>query len=416
MLNDDSAARLGPCKVLALLGAGGRRELCRGRDRVRTVRQIAALLMALVTLSAREVSAQLPVRSLRLATGFGVDTTGSPAREVFDLWRRYLVESSDSVRAGLWSQVERATWQPFDLVAPYVYQGFSDYTVVRLAPAVGLSDTYLITTLVSAVEESTKVVRPLALYRVYATVEAGRWVLANALPRMTRGWRRENIGAIRFVFPSTHAFDTRLARATAAFVDSLAIAFGQPAPQPISYYFTTDLEETFRALGLEFFPLGADTIGGRSNRFVRHVYVGASTNGEGYLHELAHIILAPEVSGRTSPLLAEGLMTWTGGSAGLSYSQLLPGLARYLAAHPALSLETVMENPPPRIGSLDVGYVGLAVLCDLVHRRRGLAGLRAVMQAGRNPAEALDAAARQLGLSRSSLNTLWRATILSHQR
>ena len=109
-------------------------------------------------------------------------------------------------------------------------------------------------------------------------------------------------------------------------------------------------------------------------------------------------------------------MTWTGGSAGLSYSQLLPGLARYLAAHPALSLETVMENPPPRIGSLDVGYDGLAVLCDLVHRRRGLAGLRAVMQAGRNPADVLDAAARQLGLSRSSLNTLWRATILSHQR
>src|SRR2546426_362231 len=146
VLNDDSAARLGPCKVLALLGAGGRRELCRGRDRVRTVRQIAALLMALVTLSAREVSAQLPVRSLRLAVGFGVDTTGSPAREVFDLWRRYLVESSDSVRAGLWSQAERATWQPFDLVAPYVYQGFSDYTVVRLAPAVGFSPTSLITT------------------------------------------------------------------------------------------------------------------------------------------------------------------------------------------------------------------------------------------------------------------------------
>jgi len=379
------------------------------------MRQLIALLIALVSLWAREVSAQLPVPSLRLAIGFGVDTTASPAREVFDLWRRYLVETSDSVRAGLWSDAERANWRPFDLVAPYVYQGFSDYTVVRLAPAVGLPDTYLITTLVSAVDESTQVVRPLALYRVYATAEAGRWVLANALPRMTRDWRRENIGAIRFIFPSAHTFDTRLARATAAFVDSLAIAFGQPAPQPISYYFTTDLEETFRALGLEFFPLGADTIGGRSNRLVRHVYVGAYKHSEGYLHELAHIFLAPEVGGRTSPLLAEGLMTWTGGSAGLSYPQLLPGLAHYLAAHPAVSLETVMENPPPRIGSLDVGYDGLAVLCDLVYRRRGLAGLRAVMQAGRTPAEALDAAARQLGLSRSSLNSLWRATILTHQ-
>jgi hypothetical protein len=393
------------------LGMGA---LYRARVIVGTVRQLIAILIALVTLWAREAPAGLPVPSLRLAIGFGVDTTASPAREVFDLWRRYLVEPSDSVRAGLWSEAERAKWRQYDLVAPYVYQGFSDYTVVRLAPAVGLPNTYLITTLVSAVEESTQVVRPLALYRVYATVEAGRWVLANALPRMTRTWRQENIGAISFVFPSTHTFDTRLARATAAFVDSLAIAFGQPAPQPISYYFTTDLEETIRALGLEFFPLGADTIGGRSNKFVRHVYVGASTNGEGYLHELAHIILAPEVGDRTSPLLAEGLMTWTGGSVGLSYPRLLPGLARYLAANPALSLETVMENPPPRIGSLDVGYDGLAVLCDLVHRRRGLAGLRAILQAGRTPAEVLDATARQLGISRGSLNSLWRGTILKN--
>src|SRR5439155_3990697 len=111
----------------------------------------------------------------------------------------------------------------------------------------------------------------------------------------------------------------------------------------------------------------------------RHVYIGSSINGEAYRHELAHIILAPEVGRRTAPLLAEGLMTWTGGSAGLDYPHLLPGLARYLAAHPGLSLEAVMEDPPPRTGTLDVGYGGLAVLCDLVHRGRGLAGLRAVL-------------------------------------
>src|SRR6266850_1460858 len=118
--------RIGPYEIIAPLGAGGMRESYRPRDMVRTAQQIAALLIALVTLSAGEPSAKLPVPSLRLALGFGVDTTGSPAREVFDLWRRYLTESSDSVRAGLWSQAERATWQPFDLVGPYVYQGFSD--------------------------------------------------------------------------------------------------------------------------------------------------------------------------------------------------------------------------------------------------------------------------------------------------
>jgi hypothetical protein len=372
-----------------------------------------ALVIALLAEPGSKASAQrLPVPSLRLAAGFGVDTTSSAAREVFDLWRRYLGTASDSARARLWSPSERALWQShYDLLAGYVYQGFPNLTVIRLLPAVGLPDTYLITTLVSSVDDSTHVVKPLAMFRVYATIEGGRWVLANALPRMTREWRRETIGAITFLSPPTRNFNRRRAQSSAAFVDSLSHAFGLPPPQPISYYFTSDLSETLRALGLEFYPLGSDTVGGRSNVGVRHVYVGSSTNGEGYRHELAHIILAPEVGRQTFPLLAEGLMTWAGGSAGLDYHELLPGLARYLAANPYMTLEEVMERPPLRVGSLDVGYSGLAVLCDLVFRAKGLQGLRAILQAGTTPAEVLDSAAHQLALSRASLGSLWRTTI-----
>lgn len=376
------------------------------------MRRISALLL-IVPLAAlgSPAAAQLPVHGLQLALGFGVDTTAAPARDVFELWRRYLEEPSDSARASLWSRSERAKWPRYDLLGPYVYQGFSRFTVVRLSPAAGLPDTWVISTLVSSVDDSTRAVQPLALYRVYAAREAGRWVLANALPRMTRGWPTRTIGAITFAYPTGRAFDERRARAAAAFVDSLAAAFGLPRPQPIAYYFTDDLNETLRALGLEFFPLGADTVGGRSNVFVRHVYVGSSARGEDYLHELAHIVLAQEVGHRTAPLLMEGLMTWAGGSADLDYHQLLPGLARYLAAHSGLTLEAIMEAPPPRTGSLDVGYAGLAALCQLVHQRRGLPGLRAVLAAGRTPGEVLDAAARQLGISRAALDSLWRATI-----
>lgn len=377
--------------------------------------RFGAALLVVTALCARETCAALPVGSLRLATGFGVDTTGAPAREVLAVWRRYLL-APDASRDTLWSAAERVAGQPYDLIGPYVYQGFSNFTVVRLAPAAGLPDTYVIRTLVSDVEDSTRAVRPLALYRVYATREGGRWVLANALPRTTRDWRHEQFGAVRFVFPSSYPFDAARARATATFVDSLAAAFGLPAPQPISYYFTTDLDAMFDALGLEFFPLGTDSIGGRSNTIVRNAYAGMPTNAEAYRHELAHIVLAPEVGPRTAPLLAEGLMTWAGGSAGLDYAGLLAGLARYLAAHPALTLEAILRNPPPRTGTLDVGYDGLAVLCDLVHRRAGLAGLRAVLGAGRTPEAVLDAAARQLGMSRAALGSAWRKSILEHRR
>ena len=369
---------------------------------------IAGIVLTLGAGLLQSAPAQLPVDSLHLAVGFGVDTTASPQHEILGLWKHYLTEPSDSLRATLWSAHERATGAQFDLVRPYVYQGFKHFTVVDLSPAVGLPQTYVIRTLVTAVEDSTQDVRPLALYRVYATMEDGRWVLGNALPRATRDWRRTTLGKVTFVYPPTHAFAHRRAEATATFVDSLARAFGLPEPKPITYFFTDDLSETLRALGLEFFPTGGDAVGGRSNAAQRHAYVGSPDHGEDYRHELAHIVLAPEVSSRTAGLVAEGLMTWTGGSVGLDYAALLPALAQYLSAHPELTLESLLQNPPLRMGSLDVGYSGLAVLCKMTFSHSGLPGLRALLAAGRDPSAVANAAAHVLGVSPSQLNSSWR--------
>jgi hypothetical protein len=297
----------------------------------------------------------------------------------------------------------------------YVFQGFTNFTVVHLAPAVGLDSTYLIRTLISSVNDSTHEVKPLALYRVYATREVGRWVLANALPRVTRTWRRESIKHVTFMHPPALPFDRRRAEASAAFVDSLARAFEVPPPPAIDYYFSDDLIETFGAMGLDYFPLDSDTAGGRSDVFDHLVFVGASTNGEGNRHELAHIVLAPLIAGgRTHRLIIEGLMTWTGGSAGLAFASLLPGLKQYVQAHAELTLEVVMTSPPLREGTLDVGYDGIAVLCAMIYERGGLAAIRELLAAGTQPSEALGTAARLLGVSRDDLDKVWRKRVLAY--
>src|SRR3989449_6138589 len=172
------------------------------------------------------VRAQLPDAPVRVAVGFGVDTSGVLNHEIFGLWRSYLSSRpSCAQRSPLWSPSEQAQWPVADLLCTYVYQGFSTFTVVHLAPAAGLDSTYLIRTLVARVSDSGQVVQPLALYRLYATREGGRWVLANALPRLTRRWNHETIGRITFVFPLGQRFARARAEATAAFVDTLALAF-----------------------------------------------------------------------------------------------------------------------------------------------------------------------------------------------
>ena len=373
-------------------------------------RIVGLLLLTLVTPVA-VAPAQVIDTSVHVIVGFGVDTLGTN-HDVFALWRRYLSSRPNCTPPDSpWAATEQAQWPAVDILCGFVYQGFSRFTVVHLAPAVGLKDTYLIRTLVATVSPDQDV-QPLALYRVYATREQGRWVLANALPRLTSEWNHETIGRITFVFPKIRRFDRKRAQATAAFVDSLAHAFGISPPARIGYYFTNDLIETLRAAGLEFFPLGSDTVGGRAQDRNLLVFIGSSEAGEAYRHEVAHVVLEPFLrSLPTAGLVREGLMTWTGGSAGLSFEQLLPPLKRYLDAHPDLTLESILSDPPPRTGTLDVGYDGLAVLCKMVYETGGLKAIRELASAGREPAPVLAAAARLLTIPENQLDARWRQRI-----
>jgi len=371
------------------------------------------VLLAVAPLPSRAIAAQVPDTAVRVVIGFGVDTVEVPNREIFALWRSYLASRpSCRQQSPLWSSSERARWPVADLLCTYVYQGFSKFTVLHLAPAVGFDSTYLIRTMVAQVSGPEQDIQPLAVYRVFATREGGRWVLANALPRLTQRWQRETIGRITFVFPPTHRFVRARAEATAAFVDSLAHAFAVPPPPPIGYYFTDDLGETLAAAGLEFFPLGSDTVGGRSDALDHLVFIGSSSNGEGYRHELAHVVLWPFLASlNAAGLVQEGLMTWVGGSAGLDFKDLLPGLNQYLDTHPDLTLEGVLANPPLRKGALDVGYDGFAVLCKMVYDVGGIAGVRSWASAGRDPRAVLTTAARLLNVPETQLNRLWRQRV-----
>ena len=378
----------------------------------------ASVLVAAILAPLGATRAQLPSPAVRVAVGFGVDTVGVPNHEIFALWRGYLIARPvcDQPNA-LWSRLEQHQWPSVDLLCPYVYQGFTKFTVVHIAPAIGLDSTYVIRTLIASVSDSSQDVKPLALYRVYATREEGQWVLANALPRLTRRWNHESVGRITFIFPPTRAFSRSRAEKTAAFVDSLAHAFDVPPPPSIRYYFTDDLSETLRAEGLEFFPLGSDTVGGRSEVINQLVFVGSSTNGEAYRHELAHVVLWPFLAQlKTAALVQEGLMTWTGGSAGLDFKDLIPGLKRYLDAHPDLTLEGIMTNPPPRAGTLDVGYDGLAVLCKMVYDAGGIGAIRRLANAGSEPRVVLSTAAQLLSVSPPELDGLWRERIAVFSR
>jgi len=369
---------------------------------------VPALLVALRP-PAGPIAVPADTPAVHVAIGWGVDTVASPNREIFALWRAYLSAHPEANRkTELWSAAEQARWPAFDLLR-LVYQGFPKITVVQLAPAAGLDSTWVIRTLVAGVYDSTQDIKPLALFRVYATRESGRWVLANALPRTTRTWKHETIAHVTFVYPRTHRFDRAAARGSARFVDSLARAFGVPVPAHLTYYVADNVDEIQRAWGLEYFPTAEDTIWGQT---VGNAIVLTAGAGERHRHELAHHVLVSLFkSGHANRLVAEGLATWVGGMEGIFYPKLLPAIRRYLEAHPEVTLDSVLQNPPQRQGTLDVGYVGAAALCALVHAAGGVPAVRQLASAGPSADSVIAVAARLVGVAPGGLDARWRRTL-----
>ena len=371
---------------------------------MRSLRRQVAKSVSVCLVVSGPLKSQVPSNPVQVAVGFAVDTTSPANHEIFGIWSHYLRSRPSCTSPS-------PEWSGGDLLCSQVYQGFTSFTVASLEPAAGMDSTYLIRTLVGSLGDSAYSFIPLALYRTYAIREHGRWVLTNALPLETRTWKHERIGRVTFVFQPTHAFVRTKAEGSARFVDSLATAWSLTPPDSVGYYFTDNPKDTQRAMGLDYIP-APDTAWGLADTQHKMVFVGSSRSGEDYRHELAHLVLIPFT--RAHPparLVNEGLATWTGGSAGLRFRELMPALRRYLEAHTDLTLEQIMADAPRREGSLDVGYDGFAALCELVYAKSGLPGITALADAGRDPKAVLAAAAKAVGVPTEGLDQAWRARV-----
>ena len=109
-------------------------------------------------------------------------------------------------------------------------------------------------------------------------------------------------------------------------------------------------------------------------------------------------------------------MTWAGGRATTAFEDLAPGLARYLAARPGVTLEAILRDSPERANGVDPAYDGLAALCHMVGEAGGAPAVRTLLAAGRQPDEVLDAAASLLHIPRHRLEERWRSVVMELAR
>ena len=379
------------------------------------VRLVTLALASHVVLS----SVALSQDSVRVVPGWGLDTssTGSgdyttqgPVPEIYRAWRDYL--RSDAQRQSptkYWSAAEQRKWSRYDIAGGYAYQGFPATVLSIQLARPGATDEYVVRTLFASADGPAKDVKPIALTRVYAIRESGHWVFANALPRLTRDWKRHVIGHITYIVQPGHNFDEGKARSAVRFADSVATMFGVQPITDLNYYVADTPEEIHRILGLDFM------VGGEQASYAdpgkRIILVGSSVFGENHRHELTHFALAALTWTPNTPgIINEGTATWLGGSLGKSFPDVMREYAAFLVAHPNINLDSVLTVEDHDLGTRPAG----AALVEMTYQHGGIPAVKALMASGRTDAQLRMAVQKSLEMSWPEIKRMWRAHVLEY--
>lgn len=358
-----------------------------------------------------------PLGAVSLGRDAWTDTSsGTPEAAIYRVWKAYL-ESKHGQFAGnagtpstLWLSSEQAKWPMYDLAGFYLPDGAVPEVLTIRPTSTRAGRAYeIVTRFRSAGSPRPDSPSTTALtMTVYAVSAGNSWVLANALPRTTEGWRRETVGQITYFIDPRLKFDSVKAHRAVAFVDSLALVFGVPRLGPLDYYVTPSVDVALDILGVDL-PVKYGPGGGFSNPVNRQLFSGIPTLGEDYRHELTHLVLRPLLQGGTMTILAsEGVATWLGGTEGVDFPAAVRDLGRYLSAHPEVTLDSILES-----GSIPQAskYASGAVLSAMLFDAGGVAAIKEFLLAGPGPADVGAALVRLLHRPWATILADWRTNV-----
>lgn len=339
----------------------------------------------------------------RVALAEVVDTVSRPWNEpwrgavpaIYRAWREYLLAGRGTPEAASrWIEAERLGLPVYDLTTvPAPSRPGLSAIVLDVQPAP--TDTivqFVVRTLLT--RGSGTGAEPVAAIRVYAVQEGGRWVFANALPRLTAQWPRADVAQISYVIAPDGRFDRFDAEDFAAFADSVAARFDVPRLPRTLYYFADDAEQLHRAMGVDW-VVSTQTVG--YPLWQDHLLLsGSAAFAEADRHDVVHMLLAQlGLEGRTHPIVAEGVATWLGGAQGSSFDALMRDYANHLRGNPTFTIETALAGPTNDAGWYPAG----AILALLVYEKGGFPAVRELYTSGATDAELKGALSRILGTS-----------------
>lgn len=306
-------------------------------------------------------------------------TLNDEKQKALDLWIDFLYEDNDTIRREYWNTPEVEKYGDDYCLFQSGYFQFDrltqlTYFVPYILSIEKIESDIVIRTMFTGKEMSLSdtAIRnqlPTGIIRIKVIPDSKGIRLSNLINDETQNWNRYKTKNINYIVNNSIEIDKKQCDNAQNFIDSISTLWGKISNKTIDYYVSNSSESINRLIGSEFAFYGGVGNGVASSN---GSYLLVGNKDYNYKHELAHIVF----NGTTNRLLSEGITTYFGGTNGKNYSEVK---REFLENNSPLTLQKITDiSGYP--GQKNYYVLG-AVLCELVIKQKGIAGIKAIWEA-----------------------------------
>ncbi len=326
----------------------------------------------------------MATKRVKLQLSGRIDTSNTAIKEVIQLYENYLNSQPDSLYDNpYWNKKEKAEYRDFDFSRTSLFNGLSSAQLFRSYSPFVMSvepqnGKYQIRVLYSNTASEPPYIgsKVWCIHKLNAVKENGAWKLENLIVEETRDWNHQQVGFIEYVFSDAHPFDEKQAQTAIKYCNSIKRRFNPDFNSKFQFYLANDVDEMGLLENFDFYFTGITTGKAREGMIL------SSTNNEFYPHEFIHKLL-PENPDR-GHVIEEGVATFLGTKEDAeAYAKTMKKLADDFNKVETFTLENILNNQTKWNG-YPVAYPGGALICEVIHGKKGDEGINQLIRGKTN--------------------------------
>lgn len=352
-----------------------------------------------------------PLLSQEIKLNYDLDTAlYKNIKEPLDHYIKFLKSKNDSIGSQYWdpTEIEILGEKDYCLIEKELDFGDQDflkilsYASITILKANKIDHLWKITSIFEFPEyDGKKNIQ--YIFHVYLKKKKNNWFIKNPLfINANLDFLVKTIGKIKYHYPKDYILNDSLANEQWQIIQDLSIKFDVQL-DTLHYFFTKENYQIDQLKGFDFLigRSGENLPNGLALPSLKMAF--SQGLGEYYPHELIHLILTPKYP-NTHKLFSEGVATFFGQSRGKNYTWHLRNLHNHLIKNDTIKLTDIHK-----LRNVDnytaYAYVIGAYFVEKAHQKRGIEGVKALLNEGKTKKDLYKVLENEFGLKQDQIDS-----------